>query len=78
MNSVAIGSVTGSETHLNKGSVAARILPGFFPAISPKRPSLSPLALDGCRTAGINASDTKLITPTEIHTLDGQETMGPG
>lgn len=37
-----------------------------------------PLALDGCRTAGINASDTKLITPTEIHTLDGQETMGPG
>lgn len=42
MNSVAIGSIIGSETHLNKGSVAARILPGFFPAISPKKTSLSP------------------------------------
>lgn len=78
MNSVAIGSVIGSETHLNKGSVAARILPGFFfPAISPARLPL-PLALDGCHTAGINASDTKLIIPPEMHTLDGQETMGPG
>lgn len=36
------------------------------------------MALTGCRTAGINAFDTKLITPTEMHTLDGQETMGPG
>lgn len=37
MNSVAIGSVIGSETRINKEGVAAKILPGFFTAVSPRK-----------------------------------------
>lgn len=44
MNSVAIGSVIGSETHINKEGVAARILPGFFTAISPGKAQRCPQA----------------------------------
>lgn len=35
MNSVAIGSVTGSETRINEEGVAAGILAGFFAAVGP-------------------------------------------
>lgn len=48
--------------------------PEFYQGSSPLsalgKPNAVPRPLDGCCTAGINASDTKLITPTEIaHTV---------
>lgn len=37
---------------------------------APEKANAVPWPLNGCHTAGINASDTKLITPTEIaHTV---------
>ena len=43
---------------------------GSSPLSAPGKANAVPRPLDGCCTAGINASDTKLITPTEIaHTV---------
>lgn len=44
MNSVAMGSVTGSETHINKEGVTGTILPGFFTTAGPRRGQRCPQA----------------------------------
>lgn len=69
MNSVAIGSVIGSETRINK-VLQLEFYQGSSLLSAPEKANAVPRPLNGCHTAGINASDTKLLTPTEIaHTV---------
>lgn len=70
MNSVAIGlllEVKPILTRKCRSQNSTRVLHCYQPR---GKANAVPGPLDGCRTAGINASDTKLITPTEIaHTV---------